>query len=114
MLGTNDIVITGLGCVSPIGIGRDNLLAGLQKRKCGIRLLHRMSGPHGQEFYGAACDDFDAKVYVTPRKALKVMNREVQTAYSAAHLAWQDANMVDAAIECRSTGCGLRFRDAAG
>lgn len=108
MVGTNDIVITGLGCVSPIGIGRDAFWNSLKNGKCGIRLLHCIEGDQRREYYGGVIGDFDGKVYVTPRKALKVMNREVQTAYSAAHLAWQDSNLTDVDLDADRLGviCG--------
>ncbi len=112
MVGTNDIVITGLGCVSPIGIGREAFWNGLRSGKCGIRLVHCIEGDEAKgearrEFYGGVVPDFDGKVYVTPRKALKVMNREVQTAYSAAHLAWQDAKLTD--VELRADRLGVIY-----
>jgi len=104
MVGTNDIVITGLGCVSPIGIGREPFWNSLKSGKCGISLLHCIEGDERREFYGGVVKDFDGKVYVTPRKALKVMNREVQTAYSAAHLAWQDAKLNEVALNADRLG----------
>jgi 3-oxoacyl-[acyl-carrier-protein] synthase II len=58
-----------------------------------------MNGESARTYYGGVVENFDGKVYVTPRKALKVMNREVQTAYSAAHLAWQDAGLTETALE---------------
>lgn len=112
MVGTNDIVITGLGCVSPIGIGREAFWNQLRNGKCGIRLMHCIEGDATQgelrrEYYGGVIPDFDGKVYVTPRKALKVMNREVQTAYSAAHLAWQDAKLTG--VETQADRLGVIY-----
>ncbi len=111
MVGTNDIVITGLGCVSPIGIGREAFWNALDGGKCGISLLHCIEGDTRCEYFGGVIKDFDGKVYVTPRKALKVMNREVQTAYSAAHLAWQDAKLVDVELNADRLGviCGAEM-----
>lgn len=104
MVGTNDIVITGLGCVSSIGIGREAFWNSLKSGRCGISLLHCIEGDPPREYYGGVVKDFDGKVYVTPRKALKVMNREVQTAYSAAHLAWQDAKLNDVELDADRLG----------
>ena len=102
MVGTNDIVITGIGCVSPIGIGRQAFWHGLQSGQCGIREVYHMAGTPPRSYYGGVIEDFDGKVYVTPRKALKVMNREIQTAYSAAHLAWRDAGLTETELDqCR-------------
>jgi 3-oxoacyl-[acyl-carrier-protein] synthase II len=91
MVGVNDIVITGLGCVTPIGIGRAALWQSLAAGQCGISPLHITRDPQRLVFYGARIDDFDGKQHVTPRKALKVMSREVQLAYASAQLAWEDA-----------------------
>jgi 3-oxoacyl-[acyl-carrier-protein] synthase II len=104
MVGTNDIVITGLGCVSPIGIGREAFWDSLKSGKCGISLVHCIEGDERREFYGGVVKDFDGKVYVTPRKALKVMNREAQTAYSVAHLAWRDAKLNDVELDADRLG----------
>ncbi|MFO0942624.1 MAG: beta-ketoacyl synthase N-terminal-like domain-containing protein [Pirellulales bacterium] len=92
MVGVDDIVITGIGAVTPIGIGRDALLNSLLVGKCGSKVLFQAAS--GKPILvGATIDNFDGKNYVSPRKALKLMSREVQTAYTAAQLAWEDAGL---------------------
>lgn len=95
MVGLRDIVITGIGCVSPLGIGRCAFQRALLAEQCAIRPRIVLSDTERTTYYAASVDDFDGKQYVTPRKALKVMGREIQMAYSAAHLAWQDAGLTD-------------------
>lgn len=95
MVGFNDVVITGMGCVSPLGTGNDAFQQALAAGQCAIRPYITLSDDQRTTYYAAQIDDFDGKLYVTPRKALKVMGREVQIAYSAAHLAWQDAGLAD-------------------
>jgi 3-oxoacyl-[acyl-carrier-protein] synthase II len=92
MVGMDDIVITGLGCITPIGLGKENLLRSLENGSCGTRAVWQ-SPTADRIYYGAPIDGFDGKQYVTPRKSLKVMSREVQLSYAAAHLAWEDANL---------------------
>jgi 3-oxoacyl-[acyl-carrier-protein] synthase II len=99
MGGVSDIVITGIGCVTPMGIGRQDFLDGLLKQQTVIRRLHTCENAEKTTFYGASVDGFDGKLYVTPRKAMKVMGREVQIAYSAAHLAWKDACLTEASLQ---------------
>jgi 3-oxoacyl-[acyl-carrier-protein] synthase II len=95
MVGVDDIVITGLGAVTPIGIGRQALEQALLRGECRFKeILRAHSGEWG--FVGATVDEFDGKLYVAPRKALKMMSREVQIAYASAHLAWEDAGLIDA------------------
>lgn len=103
MVGVDDIVITGIGAVTPIGIGRaaleQNLLAGV----CGSKVLFQGTGGHPL-LVGATIDNFDGKDYVTPRKSLKLMSREVQIAYAAAHLAWEDAQLTDSKPDSERIG----------
>lgn len=95
----SDIVITGLGVVTPIGIGRQEFWSSLEVGRCGIAPLVESSDPTCPLVVGATLKDFDAKQYVTPRKALKVMATELQTAFSASKLAWQDAGLAEGAVD---------------
>ena len=104
MLGINDIVITGMGCVSPLGIGCEALYANLLAGRCAIAPYITLSDAAQTTFYAAQIEEFDAKQFVTPRKALKVMGREVQVAYSAAHLAWDAAGLRDFTPDPERTG----------
>lgn len=92
MVGIDDIVITGLGCVTPIGIGRNAFWQALSCGKCATRAIYS-STAGDRVLFGAAIPDFDGKQYVVPRKSLKLMSTEVQIAYAAAHLAWEDAGL---------------------
>lgn len=87
-----DVVITGLGVVSPIGVGKEAFWASLCERRSGVTTLPRMEGCPAFRF-GAPLADFDGKQFVTPRKALKVMCPEIQSAYAAAALAMDDAGL---------------------
>ncbi|GAB5401933.1 MAG: beta-ketoacyl synthase [Aureliella sp.] len=86
-----EIAITGLGCVTPIGTGREAFLSGLLAGKCAIQTVHQLTDQPLSTFRGAPIEDFSGKDFVRPRKALKVMSREVQLAYASAQLAWQDS-----------------------
>lgn len=99
-----DIVITGVGCVTAIGIGREEFWSGLKVGQCAIQNLEVFGANSAHVVPGAPLRGFDPKAYVTPRKALKVMSREVQTAYSAAHLAWTDAAITDSQTDPNRVG----------
>ena len=88
-----EIVVTGLGVVSPIGIGRQSFWRALQGRISGVRPLVGFDASQMPVRFGGQLVDFDAKTYVKPRKALKVMCRELQTAVAAAALAVEDAGL---------------------
>lgn len=98
-------VITGLGIVSSIGMGRKSFFEALLKKTSGITSLTNrtdegakpgvVSDPAGL-WIGGPIIDFDPKQYVRPRKSLKVMCREIQTAFAASTLALEDAGLEDA------------------
>ena len=100
----SNVVITGLGVVSSIGIGGESFFAGLLEQKSGITSLANRtdegarpdegSQPAGL-WIGGPIIDFNPKLYVRPRKALKVMCREIQTAFAASQLAIEDAGLDD-------------------
>jgi 3-oxoacyl-[acyl-carrier-protein] synthase II len=88
-----DIVITGVGVVSPIGIGKDPFWAALCAGQSGIRRLDSFGDPALPAPIGGVVADFDPKQYVRPRKSLKVMSRDIQLAFAAADLACADAGL---------------------
>ncbi|MEZ6092826.1 MAG: beta-ketoacyl synthase N-terminal-like domain-containing protein [Pirellulaceae bacterium] len=87
----NSIFVTGAGVVSPIGIGNESFWAALQSGKSGVSRDLRLDGVDVPWKISARIDDFDGKRYVKPRKAIKVMCREIQFAYAAATFAMEEA-----------------------
>jgi 3-oxoacyl-[acyl-carrier-protein] synthase II len=103
-----DVVITGLGIVSPIGVGADAVWASLLAGKSGVRPVPDLvAACHPIPIAGEVVD-FDAKEYVKPRKALKVMSRETQIGFAAAEMAWADAGLDAATLDPERLGvtCG--------
>jgi 3-oxoacyl-[acyl-carrier-protein] synthase II len=100
----SNVVITGLGVVSPIGIGCEPFFEAMMAARSGVRSLadrtdgHACPGSVSEPaglWIGAPILDFDAKQYVRPRKALKVMCREIQLAFAASQLAIDHAGWSD-------------------
>jgi len=88
-----EVVITGLGVVSPIGIGKEPFWQSLQEGRSGVSRLTQFEPIEGLPDFGGQIRDFDPKLYVRPRKSLKVMCRDIQLAVAAAELAWTDAQL---------------------
>ncbi len=98
----SNVVITGVGVVSSIGIGADPFFQALLGKCSGITSLanrsdngpkpDRTSKPPGL-WIGGPVIDFDPKQHVRPRKALKVMCREIQFAFAASQLAIEHAGL---------------------
>jgi len=100
----SNVVITGTGVVSSIGIGGDAYFRALLSKQTGVRSLADRTDDGAQPsadqpqdgiWLGAPILEFDPKQYVRPRKAMKVMCREIQTAFAAAMLAIEDGALAD-------------------
>lgn len=87
------VVITGIGVISPIGIGKDlfweNALAG----KHGFDNIPFFNAPEEKPLIGGIIKDFVPKDYITQRKSLKVMSKDMQTAAAATKLAFDDCGI---------------------
>jgi 3-oxoacyl-[acyl-carrier-protein] synthase II len=96
---SREIVITGLGVVSPLGVGREAFWEQLQAGQSGIRPITAFDTSALQVKFGGQIVDFDPKLYVRPRKSLKVMSREIQMGFAAADLALVDAGLTAGSVE---------------
>ncbi len=93
MVQSREVVLTGVGVVSPIGIGNDAFWTSLEQGRSGVRTLPALQNLGLPTEFGAEITDFDPKLYVQPRKSLKVMCREIQTAFAASTLALADSSL---------------------
>jgi 3-oxoacyl-[acyl-carrier-protein] synthase II len=109
------VAITGIGAVTPAGVGAQALWQAMIDRRCCL-------GPVGL-FDASAFDcrlagelpDFSAKSFVPKdyRKAVKVMARDIEIAVAAADIAFKDSGLktkgVDgpAQVDLRRLGCNI-------
>ncbi len=103
----DDVLITGVGIVSPIGIGRDAVWSAIESGTSGVRTIDAYASAGWLAPYGGQVVDFDAKQYVKPRKSLKVMAREIRFAFAAAELAADDANLEEGSFDPERAGVVL-------
>ena len=94
-----EVVITGVGVVSPIGIGCGPFWESLAAGSSGIRIVDLFDSSSLKVRFGGQIPDFDPKLYVRPRKSLKVMSREIQLGFAAADLAITDASLATGGVE---------------
>src|SRR4051794_28149666 len=64
-----DVVITGVGVVSPIGVGREAFWTSLLSGKSGVGPITRFDSSGLPVHFAAEVKDFDAKAYIKPRKS---------------------------------------------
>ena len=85
------VVITGLGVVTPNGVGKDNFWSALRQGKSGIRQITRFDPtPFPTRIAGEV--DLDVPQFITP-KQIKRMDRTAHLAMAAAKLAVQDSKL---------------------
>lgn len=89
------VVLTGLGIVSPIGLGREAFAASLRAGHGGVRSLRKFDASGLPVRFGADIESFDARDYLEKkdRKQLKMMVRTIQFAVAGARLAMRDAGL---------------------
>ena len=100
------IAITGMGVVSPVGIGLEKFWGSLTAAKSGIDFITSYSIGDFPISYAGEIKDFDARDFV-PRKSIKVMARDIQLACAAAKLAMDDSSLDRDSIPPERIGVSL-------
>jgi 3-oxoacyl-[acyl-carrier-protein] synthase II len=85
-------VITGIGPVTPLGIGLDALWQGLRAEKSPVRRVTRFDVSQNKAQCAAEIDGFDAKHWFSPHLT-KRWDRHTQFAMVSARLAIEDAGL---------------------
>lgn len=101
MIQENRVVVTGLGAISPIGIGKENFWSALKAGKNGIIKITQFNPENHTCQIAGEVLDFDAAQFID-KKELKRMDRYTQFALAAAHLAIDDAQIKN--IDSERTG----------
>ena len=90
---SNRVVITGVGVVSPIGIGNDRFWESLLQKRSGIDFLQSVPGDGLPSAFGAEVRDFNPVHFLRDRKFVKVMCRDIQLGVASSSLAVSDAKI---------------------
>lgn len=92
MIQENRVVVTGLGAISPVGIGKENFWKALTAGKNGIGKITRFDATDFSVQIAGEVSDFDPAQFID-KKELKRMDRYTQFALAAARLAYEDAKL---------------------
>lgn len=87
------VVVTGVGVVSPIGIGNDRFWDSLVQNRSGIDFLHSQPIDGLPSAFGAEVRDFDPVLYLRDKKFIKVMCRDIQLGVASSNLAVKDSGI---------------------
>jgi len=88
----NRVVITGLGPVSPVGIGKNNFWQSLIQGKCGIDRISYFDTEKYPTKIAAEVKDFDYSNYISTKEANR-MDKNTQFSIVAAMLALEDSKL---------------------
>ena len=86
----NEVVVTGLGLVTPVGTGKKRFWDALMEGASGAAEIGSFDASNLPVRIACEVRDFDSSDYMTPREAGR-MDRFCQLAVAAASLAWDDA-----------------------
>ncbi|MFQ3593778.1 MAG: beta-ketoacyl-[acyl-carrier-protein] synthase family protein [Gemmataceae bacterium] len=103
------VVVTGLGPISPIGLGFAAFRTALLSERSGVHLLQLFDATALPVRFGGEIEEFDARDFLDKkdRKQLKLMVRTIQLAVAAARLAREDARLGSEAIDPERLGIVL-------
>jgi 3-oxoacyl-[acyl-carrier-protein] synthase II len=88
-----EVVMTGIGCVTPIGTGADGLWQGLRARRSAVRTITRFDPEPFKSRIAAEIDGFVPTDHL-PEKAARRIDRFSQLGVVSAVLALRDAELV--------------------
>jgi 3-oxoacyl-[acyl-carrier-protein] synthase II len=93
------VAITGIGCVTPIGTGVSELVAGIDAKRSAVRRITRFDPTPFRSRIAGEVPDFAASDHLS-RKSVKRLDRFSQLGVAAARLALDDADL-DPSLENR-------------
>ncbi len=108
------VVITGMGLVTPCGVGTEATWSNVVAGKSGVRTITSFDTASHSTTIAGEVPDFSAEAFM-PRKKLKEMCRFSHLAVAAAKMAWQDAGFpAPSSEEGASRGVSAEILDKTG
>ena len=92
------VVVTGIGPVTPVGIGVDDFWAGMRGGRNGVRTIQNFDASDLPVTVAGEVADFDPSDFLDP-KEIRRTDRFVQYGIASAKLAWADAGEPEVASE---------------
>ncbi|HEX2049168.1 MAG TPA: beta-ketoacyl-ACP synthase II [Actinomycetota bacterium] len=89
-----DVVVTGMGVVSPIGVGADAFWDGLMSGRSGAGAISHFDASTLPVRIASEVRDFDAETFMAPREIART-DRFTQMAVAASSMAWDAAGCGD-------------------
>lgn len=87
------VVITGIGLVTPLGVGTEVTWSNLVAGRSGIRTITRFDAQEYASRIAGECVDFDAEKWIH-KKELKKMDLFMHFGIAACQMAWEESGIV--------------------
>ena len=100
---TRRVVVTGVGLVSPLGIGTEETWAGLREGRSGAAPITLFDAAHHSTHFACEVKGFDPLRWIE-KKDVKKMDRFIQFAVAASDLATKDAGFAVGAENAERVG----------
>ena len=97
------VVITGIGVITPVGIGRENVWSALCAGKSGISKIEKFDTSELKSTIAGICSEFQPLHYFSEREILR-LDRASQLAVGATALAAEDARLSNSQLDTYDTG----------
>jgi 3-oxoacyl-[acyl-carrier-protein] synthase II len=97
-------VITGIGVISPVGIGAETFAGALERGESGVGPIRSFDATGFPTRIAAEVKGFNPLDYIEKKKALKLMGKNIQFAMAAAKLAVEDSRLKLDALDPSSVG----------
>ncbi len=97
--GRREVVVTGYGLVLPLGLSAQQVWQAVLDLRTGVGPLERFDDTGLPRLWAGEVRDFDPKLYVKPRKSLKVMSRDMQFGVAAASFAREHARLEAGSVD---------------
>ena len=94
-----DVVITGLGVVSPIGIGHQVFWESLVSGASGVEVREAYKDTQWPFRIASPVKEFSGKQFIKPRKAIKIMCAPIQFGCAAAAMAVEHAGLSSDSVD---------------
>ncbi|MGH2458361.1 MAG: beta-ketoacyl-ACP synthase II [Chloroflexota bacterium] len=100
------VLVTGLGVVTPLGIGVDSFWASVQAGRSGVKTISAFDPSDLPTRIAATVDDFDPERWIS-RKEARRMDRSTQMAVCAASMALTDAGLTEGCFDPYDVGVSI-------
>src|SRR5262245_31691808 len=97
------VVVTGMGVITPLGIGLERFWAAASEGKSGVKTIRQFQADDLLTQFAATVDDFEPEQFIG-RKEARHMDRSTQMAVSAARMAVADSGLAEGGVDTYDVG----------